>query len=319
MRAEASGPPDRGAPAALAGLALLGLVFTGGYGAYFWLTEDRGPGPAAVRAAAAVVRAEHRKGDLVVLAPFYATRAREYLGDLNPVAPRDPLAEDLEVHPRIWVLGLFEAGDRVAADFEAAGLNRARRSEPAPGVTVDLWTNPKTAEVRYDFLARLRDAKVWHEKGAERVACDQWKTDNGQGGPLGRWACPYDTDWFYVAPEWHRMGDHTRLCLWAHPPNEGRLVMAFPDVPLTGRLFGHAGHTLNASRRARAPIDLDVAVGGQPAQRFVIELSDTWRPFALSTATATTATVTFAVSSADAGINHFCFVADTRTAPEATP
>lgn len=307
------GAPARPVPAALGWLALLGLVATGAYGTWFWATVDPGPGPAQIQAAAAHLRARHQPGDLVLLAPFYATRAREHLGDLNPVAPRDPLAEDLDVHPRVWVFGLFERAEALRPRFEAGGLTLASSETPAPGVTVDLWTNPRTAEVRYDFLAHLEQAKVWHEKGAERTPCDKWQPKNGQGGPLGRWACPYDTDWFYVAPEWHRMGDHLRLCLWAHPPNQGRLVIQFPNVPLTGRLYGRAGHTLNSSTRARAPVDLDVAVGAAPAQRFVIELGDTWRPFALSTATATTSTVTFGVSSSDAGVNHFCFAADIRT------
>ena len=37
---------------------------------------------------------------------------------------------------------------------------------------------------------------------------------------------------------------------------------------------------------------LDVAVEPEPAQRFSFELEDTWRPYMLDTATATTSTVT---------------------------
>lgn len=310
MAASDRAPPS--APPALAGLALVGLLATGAYGTWFWSTHDSGPDPAAISTAASRLRAAHRPGDLVILAPHYATRAREFLGDLDPVAPRDPLTEDLEVHPRVWVLGLFAQAEALRPAFEQAGL-QLERSEVADGVTVDLWSNPKVARIEYDFLEHLKSAKVWHEKGAERTACDKWQHLNGQGGRFGRWSCPYDNDWFYVAPEWHRMGDHLRLCFWAHPPNDGRLVVAFAQVPLTGRLVGRAGHTLNGSKRARASVELDVAVASEPAQRFSFALEETWRPWALSTMTATTATVTFGISSTDAGVNHFCFTADTRT------
>lgn len=296
--------------AVLAGLVLLG---TGAYGAGFWLTHDEGPTAAQVEAGAARIRAEHRPGDLILLQPFYATRAREYLGDLHPLAVRDPLAEDFDRHPRVWVLGLFGAGEALRADFRAAHFDLVRSDTPAPGVTVDLYENQDRAEVVYDFRARLKDARVYHENGATRTECAKWLDTNQQGGKgYGRWSCPQNSEWFYVAPEWHRMGDHLRLCLWAHPPSQGRLVVQYPNVPLTGQLFGHAGHTLNGSVNARAPIDLDVAIGDAPPQRFTFALEETWRPFSMPTATATTSTVTFAVSTSDAGVNHFCFVADTR-------
>lgn len=311
-------PPERGPLAGLlAALALVVLVLTGVQGIWFWLTVDEGPSPAAVEAASQVIRDGYQTGDLILLVPAYATRAREHLGDLHPLAVLDPLAEDFEAHPRVWVLGLFGQAEALRASFATAGLTLAATDTSAPGITVDRYDTGGRDEVTYDFMAHLKDARVWHEKGSTRTACSQWQDVNGQGGRLGRWACPYDRDWFYVAPEWHRMGDHLRLCLWAHPPNEGRLVIQFPDVPLTGRLVGRAGHTLNGSVNARAAVDLDVAVEPEPAQRFSFELEDTWRPYMLATATATTSTVTFAVSSVDAGVNHFCFTAELRRTREA--
>src|SRR5256885_5393801 len=128
----------------------------------------------------------------------------------------------------------------------------------------------------------LKSAKVWHEKDGTRTPCANWNELNGQNGHYGRWACPYDQDWFYVAPEWHRMGEEMRLCLWAHPPNQGRLTIAYPNVPIEGHLYGRAGHTLNSSAFARAPVNLDVQVGEVVSQRFTIELKETWKPFMLA-------------------------------------
>jgi hypothetical protein len=110
------------------------------------------------------------------------------------------------------------------------------------------------------------------------------------------------------------MGEEVRFCLWSHPPTQGRLVISFPDVPLTGQLYGRAGHTANSSQHAHAPVNLDVEVGQLRPQRFTFELAETFRPFVLDVPNVGTATVTFAVSSPDAGANHFCWVADLRAA-----
>lgn len=318
------GPPDDGtargivsspgrAVGAVCALAVLG---SGSYGAIFWLARDTGPPPERFVDAARVIREGHREGDLIFLVPFYATRAREHLGDLHPLAVRDPLSEDLATHPRVWVFGLFGEGRRVGGELLKAGFTREVESEPVPGITVDRFRTNASMVARYSFLEHIRSARVHHEKDGTRTPCASWSETNGQGGPLGRWVCPYDSEWFYVAPEWHRMGEHLRLCLWAHPPNQGRLVISFPNVPLTGQLYGRAGHTLNASLHARAPIYFDVEIGDH-AQRFTFDLLDHDRPFILSTRGTGTATVSFAVSTPDAGANHFCFDAEMRASLEA--
>jgi hypothetical protein len=304
-------PPPNPVIAALSALCVLA---TGLYGAAFWIGRDRGPPREAIASAAKIVRGEHRPGDLIFLVPFYATMAREYLGDLHPLAVRDPLAEDFEVHPRAWVFGLFGEAEKLRPAFERAGFALSKSDTSIPGVVVDLWDTRARYEVRYAFLDHLRSAKVHHERDTNKTACAAWSDLNGQGGPFGRWSCPQDSEWFYVAPEWHRMGDHLRFCFWAHPPNQGRLVITFADVPLTGHLYGRAGHTLNSSRNARAPVHLDVQIGELHPQRFTFELEDTDRPFVLQTPQTGTATVSFAVSTPDAGTNHFCFSADMRSA-----
>jgi hypothetical protein len=286
------------------------LVGTGIYGTGFWLTVDEGADPDAIEAAAAALRDEHRPDDLIFLVPHYATRAREHLGDLSPLAVQDPLLEDFDVHPRAFVLGLFGEAEGLRPRMQRAGHTLERTIVSGP-VTVDLYGTRATRRVVFSFRDNLKVARVWHEKDGARAACDQWLATTGQGGAFGRWSCPTDKEWFYVAPEWHRMGDHLRFCLWAHPPAQGRLVIEYAGVPLTGRLFGRGGHTLNSRHHARAPIHLDVAVEGPP-QRFQFELEDHFRPFVVPTSTAGTATVTFAVSSPDNGANHFCFDADMR-------
>lgn len=301
----------------IGGLALLLGVGSGLYGTGFWLSVDPGPPAEAFGPAAALLRAQYQAGDLIVLAPFYATRARELLGDLDVVAPADPLAEDLGPHPRIWVFGLFGAAEALRPRFVQAGFHLEESHGPSPGIVVDRYQNLHPERVSYDFTARLADARVFHEKDGTRVPCNKWERIPGPEPQAGKWVCPYDSEWFYVGAEWHYMDFQQRRCLWAHPPNQGRLVVEYPNVPLTGRIYGRAGHTLNGSVRAKAPLDFDVAVGDDPPQRFTLALPERWRPIGLITPTAQTATVTMAISTSNAGINHFCFDLDVRA--EGTP
>ena len=305
-------PPEDSAPAfpILIAAALL-LLATGAYGSFFWLTHDEGPPAGAFGPAAEVIRAGFRPGDLVFLAPFYATRAREHLGDLRPLAVRSPAAEDLETRARIWVFALFGAERKLGPQLEAAGF-RPAFTRYMDGIAVLRYERAPRAAVTFDFVEAIRQARVYHERGGERVPCDRWESRNRQGGPPGRWVCPVDGDWFYVAPEWHRMGDHLRWCLWAHPPNDGTLVVEYDAVTVNGVVAGRGGHTLNASVHARAPVYLDVAVGGHRSQRIAFALDDYFRPFRVRVPTATTTSVAFRVSSPDAGVNHFCFTADVR-------
>ena len=309
-------PPEAPPSKPVLVLATVLLLVTGAYGTGFWLLHDAGPDEAAFAPAAAAIRRAYQAGDLIVIAPFYATRAREYLGDLHPLAVRRPVMEDLDIRDRVWLFALFGAEEALGAQLEARGFVPAFARHEA-GISVMRFERSKRARVTFDFVESFRSARVVHERGGEEIPCDRWIDQNGQGGPPGRWSCRTNRDWFYFAPEWHRMGDHLRWCLWAHPPNDGRLIIRYPDVPIAGVLAGRAGHTLNSSRRARAPVNLDVSFGDGPSQRFVFGLQDTFRPFRLRVPTSTTTMVTFAVSSPDAGANHFCFAADIRRPTEA--
>jgi hypothetical protein len=298
-------------------LSLAALVASGAYGSYFWIARDRGAPAESFAPAAEHLRAKYREGDAIFLYPFYATRGREYLGDLNPLAVRDPLAEDLDVHPRVWVLAQYGEGVALREKFSAAGL-KLLESTGQKGITVDLYETGARRKTTYRFRDHFKKASVYHEKDGTNTPCVSWSETNGQGGALGgKWTCPYDQEWFYVAPEWHRMGETPRLCFWAHPPSQGRLVVRFPNVPLSGHLYGRAGHTLNGSVHARAPIHFDVEVQPEPSQRFTFELTDYFEPFMMRTPSTGTATVTFAVSTPDAGTNHFCFDVEMRA--EVTP
>lgn len=285
------------------------------YGVLFWALRDRGPGADAIRGAAAVIRDGHRPGDHILLLPAHATRAREYLGDLQPVAPLRPALEDFAPHPRTWVLGLFGAAEAAAPALRSAGLEPVER-RVLDGVTVQSYRSPSPVKVIEELVDAVARATVeLRLPGGRVVACDRRRPRTGQGGRSVALECPRDSDWQYVAAEWHRMGDHPRRCLWAHPPNDAELWIHFPDVPMRGELHIRGGHTLHSRSQARAPVELTVVVDSW-VERHEFALDDTWRPVRHDLGAldleAETATVSFGVWSSDPGINHFCFAPDVR-------
>jgi hypothetical protein len=298
---------------AWAGLAL-GLFGTG-----WFVLQDPGPSPAQFGPAIDRIRRDAATGDVIFLLPHWATRAREGLGDLDVRAVPAPLREDLELARRAWVFALFGAHRDALSDWKRTDARLALHERFDGGIHVLRFDLPAPAKRVFDFVQGLESAQVFHRTRKRVHPCDTKRRLRGTVG----WDCPTDGDWLYVAPEWHRMGDAPRRCLWAHPPAEGRLRIAYPRVPLDGTLVGRGGHTTYSSRRARAPVDLTIEVETSSrslaAHTVRFELSDTWKPFRLdlSGLPARTATVAFSVFSPDAGANHFCFAADMREpAPE---
>lgn len=296
--------------------AWAGLAF-GVYGTGWFLLQGEGPRPEQFEPAYAHVRAHAGPDDVVFLWPPYATRAREGLGDMDVRAVARPWTEDLEILDRVWLFALYGEGEGVVSRLQQAGLEVEGVERFDGGISVVRLRVPKPAPVAYDFVDRLKDAQVEHRlSGTQTEACDARRARSQQGGSGTRWVCPRNSEWLYVAPEWHRMGEHLRRCLWAHPPDAGELWIRFGGVPLDGGvLVGRAGHTLFSSTHAQASVRLTVQVevdGLQRAQTFEFGLEDTWRPFRLKLPSVGTGTISFAVASDHSGANHFCFEADVR-------
>lgn len=131
-----------------AAVALLAIVET----LVALIAPSRAPTDADWAAAAAVVRAERRPGDLIVAAPAWADPIlRVHLGDLIP--PEMAGRMDDRRFPRVWEISQRGArspeGQRGEVRVERAfGRLRLRLIErPAPAVT-------------YDFVARWADARL---------------------------------------------------------------------------------------------------------------------------------------------------------------
>lgn len=185
------------------------------------------PSEADYRAVSEHLRAELKPGDAVLLFPWWTERARLYLPPEVPVygyfgSDRD----DLNAHPRLWVLGEPQLPHSDEAGFLAAFLpGRTAAGQPfqAGNLTLTPYTNGRYRPHLFVASEAYARARVYLE------------SPDGTRRP-----CPFDghahrcpgPPHLYVAPEWHEILYEPHHCLWMHPPGgKDRLVAEFDNVP----------------------------------------------------------------------------------------
>jgi hypothetical protein len=236
----------------VAGIAVLAIVET----VAALLAPGRAPTDADWRAAAAAVRAEFRVGDLIVAAPAWADPLlRLHLGDLIPI----PVAARMDDarYGRVWEIG--QRGAHVVGpgvDTTAAGTPPRIAVEARFGALTVRRIERPAAEVTFDFLERWTEATV---------------TEVTSGRSGGAAPCPWLGDRFACpggGPTVHRelveVDTRIRRALLAPPPHApgGRLIVAFPAVPLGRELVVAAGlHDVWARKLATGQARLEVFVG----------------------------------------------------------
>lgn len=237
---------------------------------------DDVPGDAAWARAAAIVRAEHAPGDLIVFAPRWVDPVgRLHLGDLIPVA--DAARMDAARYATIWELSI--RGERAP---ETARLT-ATSSREVDGITVRKLTQTPAVVVT-DFAAALASAQVEGERA---------------GGPA------------VVLAE---VGFEPHRCVQVTPRPGKTVRIAFPAVELGTHLVGRIGLADVFTRRdVRDPGELAVEIDGAVVGRLRFGVDDGWVPFANATTPGTHA-VTFVLTAVGprARDRKICFAAEAR-------
>ena len=179
------------------------------------------------RSVAGWLSAEARPGDAVLLMPWWTEQARLYLPSTPPVyGYLGSDADDLDAHPRVWVLAQPGLPRTDVSGFEAAFLPGRTAQGPARqagALELRLYTNGRYRPRRFVATEALARARVYLDTpGGPRVPCPF-------DGHVHR--CPGPPH-LYVAPEWHELRYEPRRCLWMHPPGgPQRLVAEFDGVP----------------------------------------------------------------------------------------
>jgi len=245
------------AAAALAALLLLGFVLE----ARVWLRTTSAEDYAA---AEAIIRPEFKPGDAVTVAPAFALRALERLGDLRGVGSTW-VAEGLGVGIRtLWVVAEPGADawlDKMRSHYRQVDERRAG--------SLRVFRFDVAAEPRWHAATDIRNAEVrLHKRGgpSEGVHCATPHTR------LAGFVCAGEPDWQRTTVEWMDLAGHQsggEVAVWAHPPSGGDFkTITWRSVNLGPALLLGAGHTEHGARGARSPVDIQVKVAGRVVGTF---------------------------------------------------
>ena len=285
-------------------LSIVGIVLIYSFGWYIYSPLSR-PKIRDYEEASKYIRGRFDKTrDVIDLQPFWAERAREYLGDLNIINPRDISKEDLNKYRNIFVFSVFDYGKQVLPFFKGR-FNLVEEKEFGR-LGVYQFENPTPEDVLYSFYDNLKDAKIRVIKGSEIKECKEFKNDQWRcGGP----------DWQYIGKEILDIDGTGRECLWSHPITGAIIEINFENVPLSRKIAGFSGLTDEAVRYVEgSPVYLSISIDDKEvlyhtnpnkigAHRFEIDTT----PFRGSNHK-----VTFRVSTHLDGVRHYCFTAEVR-------
>lgn len=252
----------------------------------------------------AIKRDFNNDRDVIILQPFWAERAREYVGELNLINPRDVTREDMSMYENIYVLSVFGYGAKIDK-FLREKFNFVSKSDFGK-LELYKYKNPKPAKIIYSFLKNLKDAKIRLLKGNEIKECNDFKNDKWRcGGP----------DWQYIGREILDIDGTGRECIWSHPVTNSIIEINFENITLGDKLTGFSGLTDEAVRYVQgSPVFLSILIDDKEilyhtnpnkigAHRFEID-TKTFKDNPHK--------VTFRVSTLLDGVRHFCFYSDIR-------
>lgn len=249
--------------------------------------------------------------DAVAVLPPWSLRAHQHLRGLKPVSG-DLLEEvPLHRHRRLFLVVEPDADRWLDPALERHGAPSLEK--PAGRLRV-LVFDLGGAKTTYDFREHLFDAevRVADARGQTRASCDR---------RLARgWGCQGRPSWQRATRQWLLVTENGEDAIWAHPPVRGEaLELTWREVPLGDALVVRAGHTREGSDRAKAPVVVEVLIGGAPVARLERDVRFHYRTDVVDTSrfAGRRADVTLRVSTEDNGTNHFAidaWAADTQRA-----
>jgi hypothetical protein len=281
-------------PALIGGTLLLSLGLS-------WCRVARVPADSDLDAAAAHVRRVYRAGDLILVEPHTQVGPRRRLGDLPLREPRSLAVADLVGIDRIHLVETGAVGsDQISRSVLA--VHGTATGEAAFGQVRVTTFDLEAREVLFDLAAAVAQLTVIasYPDGDVR-ACERFADR--------RWTCPRDPDWSWVGPTIRAMDDQPRECVWMHPLRAGGVLrIELPPITLDGdaEVVAHFGFTLDAARRAAAPVDVRLLAGDEllVQQRFPVQPG--WVPLRAPLAREATQPLALELRTRNNGAAHFC-------------
>jgi len=275
------------------------------YSLFFWLINPAlSPDLEDYEQVEKTIRAEFKDGDAIAVRPWWAARAREYVGDLPFIQVRDLAAEDLSLYSRLWVISLPGHHNDLAGPFRDETY-RLEKEQEHGSLVLKGYRLPQRAEVLYDFRKELQSAQVVIRAKNAPKQCARWIDD--------RWVCSRH-DWNFVGRLIVELGDDPREVIWAHPADDP-IEIKYTQVPGGKTLLVHTGFTPPAARTAEgADVTLLVLLNGREIGKIVqgnksgyFERQIDFDPYGPGPHD-----ITFVVKAPNGGMRHFCFDGQVR-------
>lgn len=293
--------------ASLAAAALVALVAL--LSLAFWATLDsRLPTDDDYREVNERLARDAREGDVLVFAPAWADRGRDFITAL-PTLPGHELNEDpFPGYRRIWLLAPRHLPRFSLAEARGELLARpdVQATATPGGIAVGaLWLEPfelNRPRPLHLFADELRTATV-----TLGTAPCRWE---GR-----RFQCPR-ADWNYVGAGWYEVEEKPFRCIWAHPVEDAPLRITFRGVQRAGVLRGRAAFVGRSAAGGGAPVRLELSRGKEAVGAVEFPNGTGLQPFELVLASASqvepadtdsAGELTFTVTARHAGRRHFCF------------
>jgi hypothetical protein len=192
---------------------------------------------------------------------------------------------------RLWGLVERTAGWAVLVVAVAGALAIAHRvTRPSSGL-------------EESSLASLLDSASVTQAG--RVCNDRRRSSAGTA-----WYCS-PRSWNYVGPTTNKFNGAFLPCIWAHPTEEGPLVISFPRVRLGRAIAGSHGLADGAVEGfpQGAPVTLEISADGQRLDQLIRPNEKGWVGFRVNTSelAGREVNLSLSVATSNAGGRHYCF------------
>jgi len=210
----------------------------------------RVPSMADWRAAAAVVRAGYKSGDIVHFRPYWADQGQFLFRgmDLDVVQMLD--TNELSTYKRVWIVATMSGLPfEIPKGFQKVMEKKLHR------IQVFLLKPDRGRRVVFDLLQGLASAKVTRLHPGRREVCRNFKNN--------RWYCGAVHPWQFVGERVRDLADGSpRRVIWAHPLDKGhKLEIQYPNVPVGDQLEIDYGWSLRAIESGQGrPVHFQVYV-----------------------------------------------------------
>lgn len=177
--------------------------------------------PTTIQSALTLIKNHQKPGDIVVHSPLLSPSELGYLGDLD-ASPALPAAR-VRHSRRIVVL------DHVSAEMYGFGTpSEIHPVDDGSQLVVKIYEPDQTkVGAVFDLYTDITAVQMSVERPAGRTVskCTSKRAAGGR-------SCPGQPDWLYLDRRQLVIGSQTRECVWAHPTNNGVIVLTIP--PLSG-------------------------------------------------------------------------------------